>query len=62
MNSCSESKHVKTEFNIILNAIALQIFLKFLLSVATRVGSPHQHVPITVLWAVDANFREGGKP
>ena len=46
MNSCSESKHVGTKFNVILNAIA---------------GSPHQHVPITV-GSRCANFREEGKP
>ena len=51
MNSCGESKHVETKFEI--------IFL-FLLSVATRAGSPHQHVPITV-GSRCANFREEGK-
>ena len=30
MNSCSESKHVETKFNMILNAITLKFFLIFI--------------------------------
>ena len=42
MNSHGESKRNKTKFYIILNAIAL--YLKFLLSSATRAGSPQKDV------------------
>ena len=42
MNSHGESKRNKTKFNIILNATAL--YLIFLLSAATRAGSPQKDV------------------